>query len=43
MYDLWTWTTVWGLPEGGGVGWRGQRGKNWDGCNSLINKIKFKK
>ena len=29
-----------GIPEGvGGAGWRGQRGKNWDNYNSIINKI----
>ena len=36
---------VGGLPEGVGVaGWRDERGKrNWDNCNSIINKIHFKK
>ena len=29
---------VWGLAMGGGV----ERGKNWDNCNSINNKI-FKK
>ena len=34
---------VGGLPEGvGGAGWRGERGKNRDNCNSIINKIKKK-
>ena len=34
-----------GLPEGvGGAGWReGKGGKNQDNCNSIINKIYFKK
>ena len=28
-----------------GTGWRGKKGKNWDNCNSIINKIylNFKK
>ena len=41
MHDPWTWTTVWGLPEGVG-GWLcggGQSGKTWDNCNSINNKI----
>ena len=42
MNDLWT--RVWGLTVGGGgLGRRGQRGKNWD-YNSINNKIfKLKK
>ena len=34
-----SWTTVWGLSEGAGVGTgqRGQRAKIWDNCN--ITKI----
>ena len=27
----------------GGTGWRGTEGENWDNCNSIINKIYFKK
>ena len=27
------------LREWGGVGGGGQRGKNWDNCNNIINKI----
>ena len=27
MHDPWTWTKVWGLPEGeGGAGWSGTKG-----------------
>ena len=34
----------WGLLEEMGVMKGGrQRGKNWDNCNSIINKIYFKK
>ena len=33
---------VGGWPEGvGGTGWRGQRRKNWDNHNSIINKVYF--
>ena len=31
------------LLEGRGVPGRGTKGKNWDSCNSIINKIYFKK
>ena len=31
------------LLERMGTGWRGARGKNWDNCNSIINKIYFYK
>ena len=35
---------VGGLPEGvGAAGWRGAKGGNQDYCNSIINKIEFKK
>ena len=34
-----TWTTVWELTVGGGMGRGGQRGKNWDNCNSINNKM----
>ena len=27
------------LRELGGTQWKGLRGKNWDNCNSIINKI----
>ena len=27
----------------GGAGWRGVKGGKWDNCNSIINKIYFKK
>ena len=33
-----TWTTVWELTVGGGMGRGGQRGKNWDNCNRLTIK-----
>ena len=40
MHDTWTWTTVWELTVGvGSAGWRGERGKNWDNCNSIKSKI----
>ena len=44
MYDPLTRTTVWGLPEGRGS-WRevGKGGKIGDNCNSVNNKIQFKK
>ena len=30
--------------SGGRAGWRGEKGKNWDNCNSINNKIfKLKK
>ena len=36
----WTLTMVWGLPEGVGHGGEGgQRGKNWDNFNRIINII----
>ena len=40
MNDPWTWTTEWRLTvgEGGGLGGRGQRGKNWDNCNKITVK-----
>ena len=44
MHNPWTLTKVQGLlkemvvPSGGG-----QKGKNWDNCNIIINKIYFKK
>ena len=43
MHDPWTRTKV-GIAGGnGGVPARkGQRGKNWDNCNSIINKIYLK-
>ena len=32
----------WGLPGGRGMlGGGGQRRKNWDNCNSIINKIQL--
>ena len=32
------------LRWGKGMGWRGVKGrKKWDNCNSIINKIYFKK
>ena len=28
MHDPWTWTMVWGLPEGvGDAGWKGTKGE----------------
>ena len=40
MNDPHTWTTVWGLTMGadGGMGSRGQSGKNWDSCNRITIK-----
>ena len=37
MDHPWTWKTVWGLTVGvgGGLGGRGQRGKNRDNCNRI--------
>ena len=33
-----------GLLEGmEDIRWRGAKGENWDNCNSIINKIYFKK
>ena len=32
-----------GLLEGMGVPGEGAKGENWDGCNSMINKVYFKK
>ena len=45
MSDPWTRTTVWELTVGmqGGMGGRGQRGKNWDNCNRITIKKSFKK
>ena len=38
------WTMVWGLPEGVQQLGRGrQMRKNWDGGNSINNKINLKK
>ena len=41
MYDPWTWTMVWELPEGseGGLGGGGTMGESWDNYNSISNKI----
>ena len=40
MRALCTWIAVRGLTEGGGEGWAGsEKGKNWDNCNSINNKI----
>ena len=34
----------WGDAGGvGGAGWRGDRGGNWENCNSIINKIYLKR
>ena len=43
MLDLQTWTMVWVLPEGRGLGGEELRGKTWDNCNSINNKIKKNK
>ena len=32
-----------GMLEGWGAGQRGDRGENWENCNSINNKIYFKK
>ena len=39
--DAWTGTMVWGLPAGVGevVGGVRQRGKNWDNCTDINNKV----
>ena len=41
MRDPWTQTVVWGLPEGlwWGLGGGGRRGKSWENCNNINNKI----
>ena len=31
------------VGERGCAGWRGIKGGNWNNCNSIINKIYFKK
>ena len=42
MQDPWTWTTVWGPPEGVVVlGRGGQMGKMWDNCNNINNEIQL--
>ena len=39
-HDTWTWTIVWEfLREWVVLGGGGQKGKNSDNCNSIINKI----
>ena len=43
MYDPWARTKEGTAGEKGDTGWGGQRGKNWDNCNSLTNKIYLKK
>ena len=38
------WTTVWGLTMEVGMGFvEGAKGKNWDSCNSISNRILKKK
>lgn len=43
-HDPWTWTILWeidcGSGVGCGVGTRGQRGKNWDDHNRISIKTK---
>ena len=41
MSGPWTWTTGRGMTMGvgSGLGGEGQRGKKWDNCNSINNKI----
>ena len=42
-YDPWTWNKVgWIAGWKGGTGFRGANGKNWNNCNTIINKIYFK-
>ena len=43
--DPWTWTVVWGLTVGvgGEAGWRKAKGENWNNCNRIRIKNKFKK
>ena len=43
MYDPMTQTVVWGLL--GEQGWveAGKGGNSWDNCNSINNKMQFKK
>ena len=45
MHDPWTQTMVGGLPDGVGqvLGGAGERRKNQDNCNSIVNKIKKEK
>ena len=38
MHDPWTWTTVWGLPEGVVGTCGGGQGENWNNYNSINNK-----
>ena len=44
MKDPWSWTTVWGqtMEVGEGLAGGGRKGKNWDNCNSINNKIFLK-
>ena len=40
MQHSWTWTMVWGFPEGvRGAGRRRAKGENGDNCNRIIDKI----
>ena len=40
MKDPGTWTTVWGLIVGAGVGWAEEdKGENCDNCNGITIKM----
>ena len=41
MHDLWA--KGWGLTKGAGGTGGEVKGENWDNCNSIINKIQFKR
>ena len=43
MHNPWTLTKEGTAGGNGHTRWIGQRGKNWDNCNSIINKIYLKK
>ena len=44
MNDPWTWTPVWELTVGVGVGMRRgqQKGENWENCNRITIKMILK-
>ena len=41
MHNPWTWTKGGIAGRKGVLGGGGQRGKNWDNCNNIINEIYF--
>ena len=42
MHDLWIWTKGGNAGGNGVTGWKGAKGKNWENCHSIINKIYLK-